>query len=138
MPDNKVNIKKNIFLNCIRVTLSILFPLITFPYISRVLGTSGIGKISFARSIISYFSFLAALGVTSYAVREGAALKNEIVKRNVFFNEVFSVNFVSMVFAYVLLGIMLIVSVKLRDNSLLLAILSLNLFFSWLDRKSVV
>ena len=132
MSDNIVKIKKNIVLNCFRTALGILFPLITFPYISRVLGASGVGKISFASSIISYFSFLAALGVTTYAIREGAALKEDIQKRNVFFNEVFSINFLSMALSYLLLGVLLIVSVKLQDNSLLLAVFSLNLFFNWL------
>ena len=48
------SIKKNAILNIILTLTNIVFPLITFPYISRILNPSGIGAISFFSSIGSY------------------------------------------------------------------------------------
>ena len=75
----------NLVANGIKTLMSVLFPLITFPYASRILGAEGIGKVNYASSIISYFSLAAALGISTYAVREGArqAEIQSICKRDV-------------------------------------------------------
>lgn len=128
----KKTIKANILLNCIKTIMSIIFPLITFPYISRVLGTEEIGKINFGNSIVSYFVILASLGITTYSIREGSALKNQNNKRDKFFNEVFTINFISMIFAYSVLFIITLISVKLRNYSILLLVQSFVLLFNWI------
>ena len=51
--------------------------MITYPYISRILGSTNLGKYSFSDSIIQYFMILATLGVTAYAVREGATISDD-------------------------------------------------------------
>ena len=56
--------------------LNIIFPIITFPYVSRVLGVDGIEIYNFSNSIISYFLLIATLGINSYAVREAASFRN--------------------------------------------------------------
>lgn len=63
------SIKKNFIMNAILTMSSFIFPLITFPYISRVLLVTGIGKVSFATSIISYFTIFAQLGIPTYGIR---------------------------------------------------------------------
>ena len=65
----------NALINSIRSVVNLIFPLITFPYVSRVLGVSGIGIYNFSSSIVSYFILIAALGINTYAVREGARLR---------------------------------------------------------------
>ena len=50
------SISFNLIVNGIKTLMSVLFPLITFPYASRILGASGIGKVNCASSVISYFS----------------------------------------------------------------------------------
>jgi O-antigen/teichoic acid export membrane protein len=74
MGKNK-SITKNAVLNGIKTLLSIVFPLITYPYVTRVLHSTNLGKVNFAQSIVSYFALIAALGVNTYAVREGAKKK---------------------------------------------------------------
>ena len=59
------SIKINLFMNTIVTILGVIFPLITFPYISRVLGPMGTGAVSYAASLASYFSMLAMLGVNT-------------------------------------------------------------------------
>lgn len=69
------SIKINSLYSIIKTCSSILFPLLTFPYISRTLLTENVGKINFGLSIINYFTLIAGLGITTYAVRECAAVK---------------------------------------------------------------
>ena len=59
------NIKVNAVLNMIKTISSIIFPLITFPYVSRVLMPENIGKVNFGSSFVSYFSLIASLGITT-------------------------------------------------------------------------
>lgn len=56
------SIRFNFLMNFILTASSFVFPLITFPYVSRVLMPEGIGKVTFATSVISYFTMIARLG----------------------------------------------------------------------------
>lgn len=67
----------NAVLNAFKSALAILFPLITYPYAFRILHTEGIGKVNYATSIISYFILIASLGISTYAVREGAKYRDK-------------------------------------------------------------
>ena len=58
----------NVAMNAIVMTSSFIFPLITVPYISRVLLEYGNGLVSFAQSFVYYFSAVASMGVASYGV----------------------------------------------------------------------
>lgn len=64
------SISKNYLYNLSYQILTLLTPLITTPYLSRVLGPDGIGQYSFTFSIVTYFILLANLGVANYAQRE--------------------------------------------------------------------
>ena len=71
------SIKFNFIMNAILTVSSILFPLITFPYISRVLLVEGSGKTAFAISVISYFTMFATLGLPTYGVRACARVRDD-------------------------------------------------------------
>lgn len=64
------SVKKNIIYRLLYDMLALIVPLITTPYISRVLGAEGIGVYSYTSSIMSYFTLFAALGTVSYGARE--------------------------------------------------------------------
>lgn len=124
------SLKLNAFLNGLRSLLSVIFPLITFPYISRVLSVSGIGKYNFSNSVISYFMLIAALGINSYAIREGAKYRNNEQKINQFANEIFTINTCSAVVAYICLFVCLIVFSKLHSYLICILIYSIQIGFS--------
>lgn len=134
MNDKEKNIKLNMILSAIKSLLSVIFPLITFPYISRVLQVDNIGKINFAASIVSYFQLIARLGINDYAVKEGAKLKGTD-KFKPFCNEIFSINIISTVVSYVLLSICIAVSTKLKGYAILLIIQSLTILFTTIGRE---
>ena len=71
------SLKRNIFYNSLLTTANYLFPLITFPYISRVLGVTNIGICGFVDSIIIYYSLFAMMGIRAVAIREIAGVKND-------------------------------------------------------------
>ena len=103
------SLKKNAALNMTKTVMSLVFPLITFPYASRVLGPVYIGKVNFAQSIVSYFSLVAALGISTYAVRECAKLRDDRENLSIFVKEVFSLNMISTVVSYILFTLALAV-----------------------------
>ncbi len=100
----KKSLKKNALLNMIKTIMGLIFPLITFPYASRVLQPAGLGKVNFAHSIISYFSMIAALGISTYGVREAAKLRNDKIALTIFVKEILSINMISTFVAYLLLA----------------------------------
>ena len=126
------SLKKNIALNMTKTVMSLVFPLITFPYSSRVLGPVYIGKINFAQSIVSYFALVAALGISAYAVRESAKLRDDRKKLSVFVKEIFSLNMISTVVAYILFALALVVVPAFESYRILLYVCGASILFATL------
>lgn len=82
---------------------SIIFPLITFPYVSRVLMPDNIGKINFGASFVSYFTLIASLGITTYAIRECSAKRENKIELTKTSSQIFSINVCTTIVAYVLM-----------------------------------
>ena len=81
----KKSIKKNYIFNTCYQILTLLTPLITTPYISRVLGADGIGVVSYAESIVSYFVIFATLGIFTYGQREISYVQDSKRERSIVF-----------------------------------------------------
>lgn len=126
----KKSLKLNAILNGFRSILNLLFPLITFPYVSRVLQADGIGKYNFSNSVVSYFLLIAALGITNYAVREGAKLRDNREKFSAFASQIFTINLVSTLVAYILLFTCLFFFRNLKAYKVAVLIFSLQIFFT--------
>ena len=73
----QTSIKKNFIMNVILTASSLIFPLITFPYVSRILLPEGTGRVAFVLSIISYFSMVASLGIPTYGIRACAQVRDD-------------------------------------------------------------
>jgi len=86
------SLKINYILNLIKTTLGILFPLISYPYVSRVLSVAGLGKINFSTSYANYFILFAAFGVSTFAVRDGAKYRDDAKKLGKFATEMLLIN----------------------------------------------
>lgn len=76
------SVKVNYIFNLINTVTAILFPLIAFPYASRILMADGIGQVNFFQSIINYITLLSSLGIPMYAIREIAKVRDDNVERN--------------------------------------------------------
>lgn len=129
------SIKTNAVLNSFRTILNLVFPLITFPYVSRVLAVDEIGKYNFSSSIITYFLLIAALGIDKYAVREGAKYREDRKAISKFASEVFSVNILSTIIAYVGLFGYLVFSRKAQSYLACILIFGLQISFTTLGTE---
>lgn len=84
----KKSIAVNYILNTTYQILILIVPLITTPYISRVLGAEGIGVYSYTYSVVSYFLIVAAMGTTTYGQRTIAYYQDDKYKRSCKFFEI--------------------------------------------------
>lgn len=119
------SIKKNISFNVIKTVCTILFPIVSYSYASRIIGITNIGKVNYSLSIVNYFVLLAALGITTYGIREGSKLRNDKEKITEFVSELFSINLISTVVSYLLLAVLVFTIEKLQPYIKLILIQSL-------------
>ncbi len=99
------SIKNNFIFNALLSLSQVIFPLITFPYVARVILPSGIGEVTFVESICRYVILFSALGIPIYGVREIAKVKNEKDKLNKLFTELIIIHFVITIFISALFAI---------------------------------
>lgn len=121
---------KNAFLNGFKNILNLLFPLITFPYVSKILSVEGIGQYNFAQAAVSYFSLIAGLGISSYAIREGAKYREKKKEFNIFASEVLLCNVISTIVAYLLLALCMFFVGKLKAYAVLIWVFSIQIVFT--------
>ncbi len=95
----KNSIKKNFIYSLIYQLLIILLPLITTPYLSRVLQAESIGIFGYTLSIVTYFVMLGSLGVSMYGQREIAYHQNDKKRASKVFYELFILRFISLLIA---------------------------------------
>lgn len=126
MSDSK-SITKNYLYNLIYQILLIVIPIITTPYVSRVLGADGVGRYSFSNSIVSYFVIFASLGFGYYAQREIAKHQDNKKKQSEIFWEIIIVRFVSVSTALIVYFAAIVLGVFKEEYALLMIILSINI-----------
>lgn len=95
MNKSKNKVVVNYLYNTLYEVLRLLAPLITTPYVSRILGADGVGKYSYTQSIATYFVLIGAVGTTLYGQREIAYVQDDIQKRSRVFFEVFTFRFIT-------------------------------------------
>lgn len=124
------SLKVNMLLNTIKGMMGILFPLITFRYVSGILGAANLGRYSFSSSIVSYFILFARLGINTYAIREGAKIRENVLEEAKFATQMFSINIVSTVCSYILLLFVYLAVNRLHEYGGLILILSAQIVFT--------
>ncbi len=85
---NKPSVKKNYLYNLFYQILTLVMPLITTPYVSRVLQVDGIGEYSFTLSVVSYFAMFGTLGLNTYGQLQVAGKKDDIIGTSTVFFEI--------------------------------------------------
>ena len=120
----KTSLGLNFLMNIVLTMSSFIFPLITFPYVSRVLLAEGNGKLQLATSIISYFLLIAQLGIPTYGIRACAAVRDDKIKLTRTVHELTLIQFATMVISYILFFLCLVFVPKLREDRLLYLITS--------------
>lgn len=127
----------NFIMNFILTASSFIFPLITFPYVSRVLLPVGNGKIASATSIITYFSMVAMLGIPTYGVKVCAQVRDNKEKLSRTVQEILIINVLMSILVYIAFAVSLYTVPKFAEDRTLLIVMSTTIFLnvigvSWL------
>ena len=124
------SIKLNSVIYSIKSVVTVLIPMVTLPYVLRVLGVINVGRYNFVRSIISYFSLFAAFGMGDYGKRDGAVIRNDRKKFSEFASELFSLNIITMLLAYLCLIVCVCMIPRLEREAGLVCAFSGTIFLS--------
>ena len=126
------SVKKNYIYNLSLTLANLFFPLITYTYASRILMPEGMGRASFAASVVSYFSMFAQLGIPTYGIRICAQIKNDRHKLSKTVKELFVINFSMSILAITALFLSILFSQRLYELRGLLLIYSITIIASML------
>lgn len=126
------NLKKNFLYSSILTTANYIFPLFTFPYVSRVLGVTNVGICNFVDSIIHYFILLSMMGIGVVGIRETAKYRNNRQKLDETFSSLFWLNTITTTIALLLLFFATCFVDKLKIHWQMMAIGSLKLIMNYM------
>lgn len=124
------SIKSNIFYNSSLTILNYIVPLITFPYITRMLGVDKIGMCDFVDSIINYFCLLSVMGISTIGVREIARCKGDKRELSRVFSSLVTIVLISTITIAVVLVICIFTIEEFYANRQLLYVGALKLVFN--------
>ncbi|MCC8151283.1 MAG: flippase [Lachnospiraceae bacterium] len=130
MQTKQKSLKLNFVMNAILTMSSFIFPLITFPYVSRVLLPVGTGKVSFATSLISYFSMFAQLGIPTYGIRACAKVRDNREELTRTAHELLMINLIMNVISYAVLILALLFVPRLQEDRTLYIVVSFTIILT--------
>ncbi len=131
----KKSITINFIMNVVLTMSSFIFPLITFPYISRILLPEGTGKVTFATSVVAYFSMFAQLGIPTYGIRACAKVRDNKKKLSQVANELLAINLITSFLSIFALAMAVCLVPRLNNEKLLYIIMSMSIFLTALGME---
>lgn len=126
------SVKKNFLYSSILTTANYVFPLITYPYVSRVLGVTNIGICNFVDSIIHYFVLVSMMGINIVGIREVAKDKRSREELNGTFSALFWLNTITTTVAFVVLVVATLCVDQLREHWQMMAIGGIKLLMNYM------
>ena len=124
---NQKSLKLNFIMNAILTMSLFIFPLLTIPYVTRIILPVGTGKVSFAASIISYFSMFAQLGIPTYGIRACAKVRDDRNALTKTVQEILLINLGTCFIAYIGLAVALLTVPRLGADRNLFLVMSLSI-----------
>lgn len=122
------SVKHNFLYNLTNTLLKIVFPLIVFPYVSRILQPEGIGRINYAEAFVSYFVLFSSLGIPIYALREVAKHRADLSALRERIAGIWCINVFFVIISYLVLASLLYFKAVNKESQLILINSSLILF----------
>lgn len=130
MKTKQKSVKVNMIMNALLSMSAFLFPLITFPYVSRILLPIGTGKVGFATSVVTYFAMFAQLGIPTYGVKECAKVRDDKEALSRVVHELVAINLIMSAIVYTVFAVALITVSKFRQERELLLIISATILLN--------
>lgn len=130
--EKQKSVKLNYLMNCILTGSAMIFPLLSYPYVSRILQPEGMGKVAFANSVVAYFAMGAMMGIPTYGIRACARVRDdkERLSRTVW--ELLFINMVMTAFVYLIFGASLFLVPRFAEDKALLTLMGISIFFQLL------
>ena len=135
MDMEKNSIKKNFLMNILLTLSTFIFPLITFPYVSRVLTPIGTGKVAMATSFVQYFVMFAQLGIPTYGIRAVAKVRDDREKLTKTVHELLIISTITSVIAYVILFVCIGTIPRISAEKPLYYVMSANIFLNMIGME---
>lgn len=126
----QISLKKNFIMNVLLTASSMIFPLITYPYVSRVLLPEGTGRVAFVLSVISYFSMVASLGIPTYGIRACAQICDDREELSRTVQEIFLINTCTTFIVYLAFFLSVLLVPQLKQEKALFLLCGSTLFFN--------
>ena len=130
---NNKNLFSNSIYNILYKLLNVIFPLISSIYASRILQPSGIGMVSSAQNIVTYFTLIAALGIPTYGVKEIAKNHDNNIEKNRTFSELISINFISTTICAIAYYVMIFGLPYFENKRILYCVVGINIVFNYFN-----
>lgn len=111
-----MSIKKNFLFNATLSISQIIFPIVTFPYVTRILMPKGLGTVNFIDSFVQYILIIAALGIPVYGVREIARVKGDPTKLSKTYSELLIIHSVLSIISALIFYVMILNVPKLSGE----------------------
>lgn len=129
----KKSVVRNYMYNLIYQILILILPLVTTPYLSRVLGPEGVGIYGYTYSIVTYFVLFGSLGIALYGQREIAYVQDDPTKRKKVFLELISFRFITLAISVIIYCLAFVRGEKyhIYYSILLLELLASGFDISW-------
>lgn len=134
-------IKKNFLYNIMYQILVLIIPLITVPYVSRILGADGVGIHSYTYSISCYFMMIGMLGLNNYGNRSIAKVRDDKEKLSITFCSIYSLQFIVaclMLLIYIIYILVWDISYKkiamIQTMYVISSVFNINWFFFGLEK----
>lgn len=124
------SIKKNYLYNTSLTLLNILFPLVTFPYVLRVLGPENYGKFGFAANMVGYLAILASFGLPVYGIKEIAKNREKGKNLSKTFSSLFLIGCITSLLSLSVFLVMMLFVDKMRDETYLFLVVGFTLILN--------
>lgn len=124
------SIKKNFFYNILLNVTSVIFPLITAPYVSRILEPEGVGLFNFSHTYAGYFAMVALLGIPTYGVREVSKVREDKELLRQLVSELISIITISTFLVSIVYILTLIIVGQLTENFVIFLTAGFVIYFS--------
>ena len=124
------SIKSNYIYTLINVISGMIFPLITFPYASRILEADGIGTVSFLNTIIGYIVLLTSLGIPTYGIRAISQVRDNYHETNKTALEILILHVLLTFIGYILIFLICFTVSQVKENITLFLLLSTSIILT--------
>lgn len=121
--EKRSSLKLNFIMNAILSVSLVVYPLITFRYVSRILLPTGTGRVNFAASVVEYFNIFVQLGVPVYGIRACARVRDDREALSRTAHELLLINLIMCVVCTLALAGAVALIPRLRQDKALFAVM---------------